>query len=170
MRFTLFAVGWLSITAAGASEQTLTEAQAVVNKEVLPMARKIAEAKQAKVEDVGGVFIFSTDPKRLAEWYQDKLGIQLVHNADEGNYYCVFVRSKVPGANTVFAIKPAKSTVSSEKNQFMVNFRVNDFDGVIERLKSKGVSIERTQDYPSFGRFGWIKDLDGNPIEFWQPE
>lgn len=134
------------------------------------MAGKIAEAKQAKVEDVGGVFIYANDPKALAAWHKDKLGIELVYNAQEENYYFVFVRGNVKGANTVFAIKPAKSRLSTEKDRFVVNFRVNDFDGVIERLKSKGVTIDRTQDYPSFGRFGWIKDLEGNPIEFWQPE
>lgn len=134
------------------------------------MAKKIAEATQAKVEDVGGVFIYANDPKTLAEWYKDKLGIELVHNAEEGNYYYVFVRSNVPGANTVFAIKPAKSGLSTEKNQFSVNFRINDFDSFIERLKAKGVAIDRTENYPGFGRFGWIKDLEGNSIEFWQPK
>ena len=132
------------------------------------MAAKIAEAKQAKVEDVGGVFIYANDPKALAGWYKDKLGIGLVYNAQEGNYYFVFARGNVPGANTVFAIKPAKSSLPAERNQFMVNFRVNDFDSFIKRLTEKGVSIDRTQDYPGFGRFGWIKDLEGNPVEFWQ--
>ncbi|MBI3550712.1 MAG: VOC family protein [Elusimicrobia bacterium] len=132
------------------------------------MAGKIAEA-QAKVEDVGGVFIYANDAKSLAEWYKKKLGIELVHNAAEGNYYHVFMRSKVPGANTVFAIKPAASRLSTERNQFAVNFRINDFDGFIKRLNSEGVSVDRTQDYPSFGRFGWIKDPEGNQVEFWQP-
>jgi catechol 2,3-dioxygenase-like lactoylglutathione lyase family enzyme len=161
--------GLLSIAAAHASGQALLDAQTVVKKEVLPMAAKMAEATQVKVEDVGGVFIYSNDAKALAEWYKDKLGIGLVNNAAEGNYYFVFVRGSGAGANTVFAIKPAKSKLAAERNQFAVNFRVNDFDGFLKRLEAKGVALDRTQDYPGFGRFGWLKDLDGNPIEFWQP-
>ena len=171
MMKTLFAVGLLSLAAVHASGQTLSEAQIVVDKEILPMAEKMVEAKKAKVEDIGGLFIYSNDPKTLADWYKDKMGIELAYNAEEKNYYCVFVRSKDNfGANTVFAIKQAGSMLSSERNQFTVNFRVDDFDGIIERLKTKGVVIDRTQDYPGFGRFGWIKDLEGNLIEFWQPK
>lgn len=121
--------------------------------------------RQAKVEELGGVFIHANDPKSLAEWYQDKLGIELADGACDGeaNYYCVFAH------DAVFSIKQAKQTLPTERNQFMVNFKVGDFDGIIDRLKSKGVAIERTQDH-EYGRFGWIKDLEGNPIEFWQPK
>jgi len=167
---TLLAVGVLALAASQALAQSLPEAQAVVIKEVLPMAGKIAEAKQSKIEDVGGVFIYSNDPAALAAWYKDKLGIELVLNPEEGDYYFVFTRSNVPGANTVFAIKPAKTRLSAEKNQFSVNFRISDFEAFTKRLKAKGVAIERTQDYPGFGTFVWIKDLEGNSIEFWQPK
>lgn len=119
--------------------------------------------QQAKVEGLGGVFIYANDPKTLAEWYQDKLGIELADGACDGeaNYYCVFAH------DTVFSIKQAKQPLPAGRNQFMVNFKVDDFDGLINRLKSKGVAIDRTQDH-EYGRFGWIKDLEGNPIEFWQ--
>lgn len=123
----------------------------------------VAVKQQAKVDGIGGVFIYANDMKALAGWYQDKLGIELAHNACDGedNYYCVFPH------DTVFAIKPAKQTLPAERNQFVVNFKVGDFAGLIDRLKSKGVAVDRTQDY-DYGRFGWIKDPEGNSIEFWQ--
>ena len=167
---TLLVVGLFTFALPRANGQTLSEAQGVVGKEILPMAQKMAEATTAKVEDVGGVFINANDAKTLADWYKDKLGIEFAYNAEEGNYYHVFDRQgNAPGKNTVFALKPAKSKLSTEKNQFMVNFRISDFDGLIKKLKVKGVAIDRTEDYPGFGRFGWIKDLEGNPIEFWEP-
>src|SRR5258708_1285549 len=98
-----------------------------------------AVQEQAKVEGLGGAFIYANDPKSLAEWYQGTLGIELAHNACDGevNYYCVFAH------DAVFSIKRAKQPLPVERNQFMVNFKVGDFDGFIDRLKSKGVAIDR---------------------------
>ena len=39
----------------------------------------------------------------------------------------------------------------------------------LSRLKSKGVVIEKTQEYPDYGNFAWLKDPDGNAIELWEP-
>lgn len=117
---------------------------------------------QAKVEELGGVFIHANDPKSLAAWYQDKLGLELAHNdCDGGNYYCMLAHG------AVFSINPAKKPLAGERNRFTVNFKVGDFDGILARLESKGVAVERTEDY-DYGRFGWITDLEGNRIEFWQ--
>ncbi len=125
-------------------------------------------APKTKVEDVGGVFIYANDPKALAEWYKDKLGIELAHydSCEEGNYSFVFDLGG--GAVTAFAVKQANPRISGPRNHFMINFRVSDFDGFVRQLKANGVTIERTQEDDDFGRFGWIKDLEGNPIEFWQ--
>lgn len=119
--------------------------------------------EQAKVDNLGGVFIYANDPKSLAEWYRDKLGVELADGSCDGesNYYCVLAH------DAVFSIKQAKPALPAGRSQFMVNFKVGDFDGIVDRLKSEGVAVERTQDH-EYGRFGWIKDLEGNPIEFWQ--
>lgn len=169
MKNILLSLGLLVLGVHGECEQSLSGVQGVIQAEVLPMAKKSAKAKKAKVEDIGGVFVYANDPKALAAWYQAKLGIEMAYNAEEGNYYYVFSRGKGFGANSVFAVKPAAAKLKGAKDQFAVNFRVDDFDGVVERLKEEGVALERSQDYPGFGRFGWIKDGEGNQVEFWQP-
>jgi predicted enzyme related to lactoylglutathione lyase len=40
---------------------------------------------------------------------------------------------------------------------------------VLSHLKSKGVAIEKTEEYPSYGNFAWVRDPDGNKIELWEP-
>lgn len=132
------------------------------------MSAKTDQSIQAKVEDAGGVFVSANDPKALADWYKDTLGLELTLNADNGDYYVLFSRG-ASAPEFVFAIKPAKAKLSTEKNQFTINFRIGDFDSFIKRLKAKGVALERTQE-DDYGRFGTIKDLEGNPIEFWQPK
>ena len=51
----------------------------------------------------------------------------------------------------------------------MLNFQVDDLDGVLDRLSAAGVPIdpERTDD--AYGRFGWFTDPEGNRVELWQP-
>lgn len=51
----------------------------------------------------------------------------------------------------------------------MINYRVDDLDGLLEALKREGVEIDpRREDY-DYGRFAWIVDPEGNRIELWEP-
>jgi predicted enzyme related to lactoylglutathione lyase len=55
------------------------------------------------------------------------------------------------------------------KAGFMVNYRVDDLDALLEELKKSGIEIDpHRQDY-DYGRFAWITDPDGNRIELWEP-
>jgi predicted enzyme related to lactoylglutathione lyase len=53
---------------------------------------------------------------------------------------------------------------------FMLNFAVDDLDGFLAMLASKGVEVLDRQDDDSNGRFAWIMDSDGNKIELWEPK
>jgi catechol 2,3-dioxygenase-like lactoylglutathione lyase family enzyme len=46
---------------------------------------------------------------------------------------------------------------------------VKNLGEVLSHLKSKGVPIEKTAEYPSYGNFAWVRDPDGNKIELWEP-
>ena len=50
----------------------------------------------------------------------------------------------------------------------MVNFLVNDMDGIIERLAEHGVTAEPIDGEP-YGRSSWATDLEGNRFELWEP-
>jgi len=51
----------------------------------------------------------------------------------------------------------------------MLNYRVDDLDGMITKLRAEGVEVgdERHQD--ENGRFAWITDPEGHRIELWEP-
>ncbi len=131
------------------------------------MPNKTAKPTQAKVEDIGGVFIYANDAKALTQWYKDKLGMELSSSDDGSNNWLVFDRKDAPPS--VFAIKPAKAKLPAGRNQFVINFRINDLESFIKRLESKGLALDRTE-ADDYGRFGWMKDLEGNSLEFWQPK
>jgi predicted enzyme related to lactoylglutathione lyase len=50
----------------------------------------------------------------------------------------------------------------------MVNLRVEDLDRMLAHLEREGVDIVGRQD-EDYGRFAWVMDPDGNPLELCQP-
>ncbi len=116
------------------------------------------------VTGVGGVFVRSADPKRLAEWYRDVLAITLEP------WGGALLRYDAPGHPPVVvwnAFKPTSDQFTPSKREFMINFAVDDLDAMLVRLREKGVAvIDRQED--ENGRFASILDPDGTKIELWQ--
>jgi predicted enzyme related to lactoylglutathione lyase len=129
----------------------------------------------AHIEGIGGVFLFSTRPRRLAMWYGHVMGLPLKHLGG-GVYYREVrersVRGSKPKHPTVFAILPAEGRVSRRHNQAMVNYRVDDlerFAGQLRRHRVRVDPIEEGPDADGLGKFTHCRDPDGNRIELWQP-
>ena len=51
---------------------------------------------------------------------------------------------------------------------FMVNFRVTDLDAFLNDLKQKRIEPIKRED-ESYGKFAWVRDIDGNRVELYQP-
>lgn len=52
----------------------------------------------------------------------------------------------------------------------MINFRVDDLEGFIVRLRASGIAVETRAEWDSeVGRFARIHDPEDNPIELWEP-
>ncbi len=51
------------------------------------------------------------------------------------------------------------------KAGFMVNYRVDDLDALLEELKQAGVQVDPHREDYDYGRFAWITDPEGNRIE-----
>ena len=53
----------------------------------------------------------------------------------------------------------------------MLNFRVEDLDGLVARLSAAGIAVETRADWdaPETGRFARIHDPEGHAIELWEP-
>lgn len=52
----------------------------------------------------------------------------------------------------------------------MINFRVDDLEGLTSNLTASGIAVETRAEWNSeVGRFARIHDPEGNPIELWEP-
>lgn len=119
----------------------------------------------AKVIGLGGIFFKSRDPAALASWYARHLGLEVEE------WGGVRFQEGVPGAAyAVWAPFPADTTYFEPSRQaFMVNFRVDDLAGLLERLRADGVAVDERTEQSEFGAFGWVTDPEGNRVELWQP-
>lgn len=129
----------------------------------------------AKIDGIGGVFIYSNNTKKLADWYINVLSLPL-QALDDGSYYVeLYYRSLMNSdkkLHTVFAIMPEKEKLATKRNQMMINYRVDNLEAFVEYLKSKQVTVDpihEANDGEGIGKFTHLVDPEGNKIELWQP-
>ena len=124
----------------------------------------------SRVTGLGGVFFRSDDPKRLYAWYEKHLGIKT--NADGSGAMFEWRDANIPELKglTVWSIFPRNTNYFGPGTQCaMINYGVEDLDGLLDALKSEGVEIDPHREDYDYGRFAWIVDPHGNRIELWEP-
>lgn len=122
----------------------------------------------ARVTGIGGVFLRSRDPKALAKWYAEHLGVHL----SDFNGTAFQWSDEVPAGTgmTAWSAFPTDTQYFGEGQQAaMINYRVDDLDALLEALSAAGVWIDPKREDHSYGRFAWVRDCDGNRLELWQP-
>lgn len=121
-----------------------------------------------RVTGLGGLFFKSNDPEALKRWYRDRLGIEFDRHGS------VFVWKDVEAPHeehiTVWGPFTRDTTyfVPSTR-EFMINYRVDDLEGILEQLRKEGVTVVGAVEEYEYGKFGWILDPDGTKIELWEP-
>jgi len=130
--------------------------------------------EEPMINGIGGAFLFSNDTRRLAAWYRDCLGIVPEgEDAECSSIYTSFEYRDLENPEIkrtiAWAIMPAEQDIKDKPRTGKINYTVKNMGEVLSHLKSKGVVIEKTEEYPTMGTFAWLKDPDGNPIELWEP-
>ena len=116
----------------------------------------------AQVTGLGGAFLRANDPKALYAWYEKHLGIPSPHGS------IVFSR-ETQRADIAVAFFPKSSEYFPVSQPAMLNFQVDDLDGVLQRLESAGATVDPKREGSEYGKFGWFTDPEGNRVELWQP-
>jgi catechol 2,3-dioxygenase-like lactoylglutathione lyase family enzyme len=115
----------------------------------------------AKVTGLGGVFYKAADPEATSRWYKETLGVG-------GDWGAMFPHSGDPGGYALLSpFKAASDYFDPSEASFMINLRVDDLDGMVADLESKGIGILGRQD-EEYGKFAWILDCDGIKVELFQ--
>ena len=115
----------------------------------------------AKVTGVGGIFYKVEDAEATARWYKEVLGVG-------GQWGATFAHSNDAGGYTMLTqFKATTEYFAPSDKGFMINLRVDDLDGMVADLESKGVEILGRQD-EEYGKFAWILDCDGVKVELFE--
>lgn len=123
----------------------------------------------ARIVGLGGVFYKATDPKARKDWYIKHLGL---HPGD--GYDGVEMRWRRPEdpehqeMSLVSFFDPETKYLGQGGQSFMLNFVVDDIEGMVTKLRGDGLEVEDIVD-EGYGKFAWFTDPDGVRIEIWQP-
>jgi predicted enzyme related to lactoylglutathione lyase len=70
----------------------------------------------------------------------------------------------------VVSFFPKSSDYFPVSQPAMLNFQVDDLDGVLGKLAAAGLSVDPKREDCEYGRFAWFTDPEGNRVELWQPK
>jgi predicted enzyme related to lactoylglutathione lyase len=124
--------------------------------------------KTPKVTGIGGVFFFTDNPKDSREWYAKNLGFEI------NDWGSTFESKDISNPDQINALqwspfKKGDDYFSPSKKEFMINYRVQNMEGLVNKLKENGVTILDDIATYDYGKFVHIMDADGNKIELWEP-
>jgi predicted enzyme related to lactoylglutathione lyase len=122
----------------------------------------------AKVTGIGGVFFRSANNKELAQWYHKHLGLPL---AEWGGGVLNWQddKSEDKGLTVWHIAEKNTSWFSPSQADFMINYRIDNMDEMIAKLKKGGVDILQGPESHENGKFAWIVDPEGHKVELWEP-
>ena len=121
-----------------------------------------------RVTGIGGVFFKEKDPKALGEWYRTHLGMKV---EAWGGAVFRWAEDNPDGTGTTAwnLFKDDTSYFAPSASSFMVNYRVEDLDALLAKLREEGCDVDAKVEESEYGKFGWVMDPEGNRLELWQP-
>ncbi|WP_317042083.1 VOC family protein [Winogradskyella aurantia] len=121
-----------------------------------------------KVTGIGGIFFKSSSPNKTKEWYRDNLGFSV---DDYGSPFEFRNANKPEEINYLNwdVFQDSTDYFNPSKKEFMINYRVQNIEGLLRKLKNNGVTIIDEIATYDYGKFVHILDSEGNKIELWEP-
>jgi catechol 2,3-dioxygenase-like lactoylglutathione lyase family enzyme len=134
------------------------------------------------ISGVGSIAILAYDASKLAEWYRDTLGFEIV----ESRGHSVFLRPKgsndplihlcgncddwgldVPGGRTGIWLHcgPVRMLRDEKTGRFLPSSDPKEVEETFLELKSKGVEFSEELRTMSWGKYAILKDPEGNELE-----
>jgi predicted enzyme related to lactoylglutathione lyase len=122
-----------------------------------------------KVTGIGGIFFKCKDPKKIKDWYQKHLGLNTNSYGATFEWY-ESVDSTKKGLTQWTPFPETTKYFEPSTNDFMINYRVENLEALVEELKNNGVTIVDAIESYDYGKFVHILDVEGNKVELWEPK
>jgi predicted enzyme related to lactoylglutathione lyase len=121
-----------------------------------------------KVTGIGGIFFKCKDPSKVKEWYKTHLGLE----TDQYGAMFEWRLASDPNKKGFTQWSPFSETTKyfePSTKDFMINYRVENLEALVEQLKKDGVTIADKIETYDYGKFVHIIDVEGNKVELWEP-
>jgi predicted enzyme related to lactoylglutathione lyase len=122
-----------------------------------------------KVTGIGGIFFFSDNTKEIKNWYAKNLGFDINEWGSVSFEYRDVNKPEVIIPLQWSPFKKDSDYFAPSKKEFMINYRVQNIEGLVNKLKENGVTIVDDIVTYDYGKFVHIMDGEGNKIELWEP-
>ncbi len=124
--------------------------------------------QDTRVTGIGGIFFKTKNPEKMKIWYQKHLGLV----TDEYGSLFEFRTAEDPPKPAYLQWSPFPADTKyfePSQRDFMINYRVQNLENLLELLKREGVKIVGEMQEFEYGKFAHIMDPEGNKIELWEP-
>lgn len=123
--------------------------------------------KMKRVTGIGGIFFKCKDPGKMREWYQAHLGLKTNEYGSVFEWYQGADSTK-KGFSQWSPFKETTKYFEPSAKEFMINYRVENLEALVEELKKEGVTVCDSVEIYDYGKFVHIMDMEGNKIELWE--
>lgn len=128
----------------------------------------VMDNQEPRVTGIGGIFFKSANPEVTKKWYGENLGLAVGPNGSPFEFRNAHRPEEINYLNWD-AFPDSTDYFDPSGKEFMINYRVHNLEGLVEKLKKNGVSVvDEITEYP-YGKFVHIMDPEGNKIELWEP-
>lgn len=120
-----------------------------------------------RVTGIGGIFFKCENPQSMKKWYDTHLGF----NTDDYGTSFEWKQADDPDKKgfSVWSPFDAKTKYfEPSQKEFMVNYRVENLEWLLEELKKEGVQVLDEIETVEYGKFAHIIDPEGNKIQLWE--
>lgn len=120
-----------------------------------------------RVTAIGGIFVKCHNPEAQRDWYRRHLGL----NTDQYGTSFEWRKTDAPdkkGYNVWSTFHRDTSYFLPSEKEFMLNFRVENLEWLIETLRAEGIEVVGDIQVFEYGKFAHILDPEGTKIELWE--
>ncbi|MGL4598224.1 MAG: VOC family protein [Bacteroidia bacterium] len=121
-----------------------------------------------KVTGIGGIFFKCKDPQKMKDWYKTHLGLQTDAYGTTFEWRQADDSTK-KGFTQWSPFKETTTYFGPTDQEYMINYRVDNLEALVEELKKGGVTIVDSIETFDYGKFVHIVDAEGNKVELWEP-
>jgi predicted enzyme related to lactoylglutathione lyase len=122
-----------------------------------------------KVTGIGCIFFYSDNPKDTKDWYARNLGLEINDWGTASFESRNLDRPEEINSLQWCPFKQGDTYFSPSQKEFMINYRVQNLEGLVAKLKENGVIILDDIAVFDYGKFIHLMDAEGNKIELWEP-